>query len=168
MLLFQICDTTVLTAHPCFQLMLSNDHAAPGLFLTMQHGCLHWGSARNWEGAQPGQLISEDWGLSHNIWHHAPQQKLGEEERKDIWSYGICLPKYLLWVMDPFFPGDSKTPVGSGEWIPNSALLMCPGNWTIFIITHLFLHFCCFDFLPIPPGWEGQGCGEESNKLCGV
>lgn len=44
--LFQICDRAVLIAHPCVQLMLSNDYAAPGSFLTLLHGWPHWGQAR--------------------------------------------------------------------------------------------------------------------------
>lgn len=70
------------------------------LFLT---SAPQWRCTRNWEGAQSGQLTE---GICHSIWGHAQHMKLGKKKgERDVWSDSICLPKSLLSMMKPIFPG---------------------------------------------------------------
>lgn len=78
---------------------------------------------------------------------------------------GACLPKSLLGVLEPCFPGDV-------EWAPDFALLV----GTAFVLpTKLFLSTLatCLTFPAVSPsshrgaGWAGHGPG-GAEGLCGA
>lgn len=63
--------------------------------LTPPHQRGVWACTRSWEQTQPGQLTSTD---QRDITYHmascsAYKRGEGEEGRRDVQSYGICLPK---------------------------------------------------------------------------
>lgn len=106
-------------------------------------------------------------GISQIIWCHAQQIKLGEEERRDIWNYGTCLPKPPLHVMGPCCSDNAEHHMLMGtEWIPCPAFLKCRSSTldikTAFISKHEFFHIF-FWFLPHPTAGE-----QISKQFCGA
>ena len=81
-----------------FQLLLSSAYTAsrPFLLLTPPHQGVGWGCTRSWEGTQLGQLTPTD---QRDIPYHMYDVMLSnkswgkKEERGDIGSDGVCLPK---------------------------------------------------------------------------
>jgi len=63
--------------------------------------------ARGCEGTQPGQLnppLERD--LPDHMMCSATKAVGKKEKREDVRSYGVCLHKFLLGVVEPCFPGD--------------------------------------------------------------
>lgn len=102
------------------------------------------GLQRNWEGAQPGQLIPLTKVVSHTIQHHAQHAKRRERRRKGECLQQWCLPSltttcYLWWSL--VFLGMAKHLPADEKGSMNSVLL-CLYVWLLlYLIPQVFWHF---------------------------
>lgn len=124
-----------------------------------QGGC--WGCTGKWEGTQQGQLTPAN---PRDIPHHMAScaaYKSGGRRRQEDHSgwWDLCSQVLELWCAGPLLSVrwlDTCLPLGSGEWMPCLALLVCTAlAFPITLSLSQCIHFLTFTLLflfPTPPG----------------
>ena len=157
---------TVLITQGCFCYCWAVLTQSQGLFCSSHHPTSEWAG-----GAQGvGRGHSRDsWpqltkGISHTIWRHAQHIKLGEEEGRRAHLERWRLSSQVTVTRDGALLSwrwlNSCLTMGSGEWIPCFALLVCaafalPVKLSLSQPTN-FLTFTLLILSPIPLGASEQ------------
>jgi len=106
-------------------------------------------------------------GIFHTLCCPTQQQKLWGSRRKgrDVWSYGVCLPKELLHIREPCFPGDGWTSACWWEAVNEFLGLICLHMYfLLYLLNRLYLNpwvlrFYTSDCLKNPTAGEwANGC----------
>ena len=169
MVMFWICAENRVDNTEMFLLLLSNAYteSRPFLLLTPHHltgkeaeGAQGFGRGHSWDSWP--QLTK---GISHTMWHHAQHIKLEKKEGGDVRSGGVCLPKPLLCVMEPCFPGDGWTPACRWEAVNQFLGLLCLRvQLLLYPLNCLYLNPQVFSLLPLqfsPLSWCWRGISER-------
>jgi len=99
--MFWICKENSVYNTGTIKLLLNSAYTVPRSFLPHQQ--IGWGYTRRWERTQLGQLMPaspEGYSIPYDVVFN--NKNCGKKEGlRDIWSYGVCLPKSLSCVMEP-------------------------------------------------------------------
>lgn len=148
---------TVLVAQGCFSCPWAVLTQCQGPFLTHRWG--GWGDHKELEGPQPGQLPTNDSGVSHSIWWHAQQIRLKEEGGRRECSEWWCLPSQgtsvCVWVLQSW---GGWTPACLWEVVNKSLVFLFLHAWfSLFLSVSAqeFTHFGSPDSPPfsLPSRW---------------